>query len=1122
MLDAATRVSPAEGSVGLKLVGGDRSVDTPRERNRRKQTEAQADNVESWGSHARRSSTFRATLPNALDHSVTAGSLRRKTSKRSSMTQIATNTNIQTRTLCCGSMLWSLRRAVALFLFGFLLACKSSEAAPAVQDCDESEVLEETPEPELADRAFPLLAWAVHLVKTEYFDQSRFDAQAQLRSALDTVGLHTPEFFAEIGEDGAVSLRVRSASQTFQSADVKTLDDAARLLESMLVFAQTELKLEPEDLHAVEYAAINGLLAPLDPHTILLTPEEHADLGERTRGSFGGIGAEIRVEGRTLLVVRVLPGMPAEKAGMKGGDVLLRIGDRSTVSMSVSEAQKLLRGPVGTTVKVKARRKKKSVDLTIERAVIRLDSVSATTLPGGIEYVRISQFQEDTAAKLKEALVARGDSLRGVVLDLRGNGGGLLVQATEIVDLFVPRGELVIVRSAYGREVDEAEAATTVSGDTPVVVLVDEEAASAAEIVSGGLQALGRAVVLGRTSFGKGSVQVVRPAAPYGRELALKLTIAEYLVAGDRRIQARGVVPDLELLPVEPTLFDHVVRYYDEERFERARERARMAHHPSAKHEAFDVDAQRSPSRLRYLATLELPTSLEGVEVPEVMHDPEVRIAASVVSAVPTRLDIEGRRSAVAGVQTKLQEEEAPRIAAALAKADVVWGPEGAHDTALSATARILTPLPIEAGETFELEVSVTNRSDEVAHRVHAITDCERERLDGIELLFGDIGAGQTQTRTVELHVMSWYADFVGDLDVQVHVGEPDSEPDAESRAIFETQAQPRPALSYDVWLVDDPALVAKAPKRPPSEPVPGLPEFSVQGNGDGMLQPGERVLLAFRAYNHGDGDSPDVRAFVRNLSGEQGLLEEGFMALGPLPVGKEVSGAFGIWIKDDADPGRPFLLDLTVGDAQLRVAASDTMTLSVLPASGERSDAASTASVTGTPLMLRAGAHASAPVAADVAPGTTLSFEGKVGPWLYVTAPQEPSRRWFVAEDQGGFGDAKGTTKPAAGMVARRSVRPPSLDLQPIPRRTTAAAITLEGVASHPRHLRDVVVMVRPPGPGQVDRKIEYAAAGPDGKTLAFDAEIPLEPGGNRVFVLARSDGDVQVSRELWVYRGS
>ncbi|MEM6290727.1 MAG: MXAN_5808 family serine peptidase [Myxococcota bacterium] len=1028
-------------------------------------------------------------------------------------------------------MLCLLRRAVvgALGLLLVTAACNRTDDSSPAQDSRKSEAASTgaespPPPPDLADRAFPLLAWSVHMLQSEYFDSTRFEPTAQLVAALDALGMHTPEFFAERTADGtAVAVRVRAAKTTFSLDDLETLDAAARRLEEVLVYAQTHLDLDPEPLHEMEYAAINGLLSPLDPHTILLTPEEHADLGERTRGSFGGIGAEIRAERRAIVIVRVLPDMPAERAGIEPGDVIIRIGDRSTVSMGVSEAQGLLRGPVGTTVGVKVRRKNESLDIDIERAVIRLDSVRAIPLPGNVEYVRVTHFQEDTAAKLAEAIEAakKEDRLGGLVLDLRGNGGGLLVQATAIVDLFVRKGALVIVRSAYGREVDEAEEATTVPADVPVVVLVDEEAASAAEIVSGGLQALGRATVIGRSTFGKGSVQVVRPATPYGRELALKLTIAEYLVAGDQRIQARGVVPDLELLPVEPTGLDHVVRYYDLERFERARERARMANHPSAKHELIAEGSSESPLKLRYLATTAVPEELSTVkDLPEVILDPEVRIASTLAQTLPGAVDAEARAAAVAKALAGLQGAEDTRIDAALAEADVTWGDEGEHDVPLEVRATIKTPLPILAGEAFTLEVAVTNPSTQTVQRVHAITDCERERLDGIEVLFGDIAPGKTVTRTVELHVMPWYSDFVGDLDLEVHSGEPDAKPDARARAVFETRALPQPSLSYDVWIVDDPALVDVAPQRPESEPVPGLPSFSVQGNGDGMLQPGERVLLAFRAYNDGDGDSPDLRAFLRNLSGEQGLLEEGFVALGPVKAGASATGAFGIWVNEKADPTRPLLLDLTVGDAQLRVAASDELSLRVLADAPALEEGPGVFTVEGDTVQLRAGAGPSAAVVATAPAGASLAVRGTAGKWRWLTDPADESRRWFVPADLKSLVPSTGAAK-TTGVVARRSVQPPTLTFESVPSQTNAERITLRGVASHPERVRDVVVMVRPPGSAQADKKVDYFAAAKDTTALSFEASLPLQPGVNRIFVLARS-GEVQAPREMWVYRAS
>ena len=199
-------------------------------------------------------------------------------------------------------------------------ACKTSPAG----NTDKGEVAAaqaeaETEEPDLQallrldERSFPLTVWAAYIIQTEYFDKERIDPRGELVSALTYLGLHTPEFFAAVSGD-QVTITVGSARQEFSLAGLADLGAAADRLEAILGFTQTELKLEPEATHKLEYAAINGLLAPLDPHTILLTPEEHSDLGVKTRGQFGGIGAEIREDERRIRVGRVLPKSPAEQA----------------------------------------------------------------------------------------------------------------------------------------------------------------------------------------------------------------------------------------------------------------------------------------------------------------------------------------------------------------------------------------------------------------------------------------------------------------------------------------------------------------------------------------------------------------------------------------------------------------------------------------------------------------------------------------------------------------------------------------------------------------------------------------------------------------------------------------
>ncbi|MCA9705580.1 MAG: PDZ domain-containing protein [Myxococcales bacterium] len=1029
-------------------------------------------------------------------------------------------------------------RLCSLLLLSLLVAgCKDAPAQTEHSEAAKTDVGQgDDPLADLEERAFPLLVWSAYQVEQEYFDKERFDPRGQLVSAMEFLGLHTPEFFAEVSAGGdALTVKVRARSATFGLSDVTTLREAADRLEEVLVFTQEVLDLEDEPLHELEYTAINGLFAPLDPHTILLSPEEHNDLGVRTRGHFGGIGAQIRAEDRRIMVVRVLPGMPAEKAGMKAGDVVLKIDGAATVNMPADEAQGLLRGPVGEVVVVVVRRGKKTMTLEITRETIRIDSVTTAMLPGGVAYLNISTFQEDTGEKVAQALQHMGGKAgpKGVVLDLRGNSGGLLTQATAVVDALVQQGELVIVRSALGREVESATETVALADGTPVVVLVDEDSASAAEIVSGGLEALGRGVVLGRSSFGKGTVQMVKPASPYGRELALKLTVAEYLVAGDRSIQSVGVRPDLELLPVEMSTIPGIARYFDEERFERQRERSRTAHLPSAKHHPPPAAARGEAARLRYLWTPEIPEALRGqtedVEVLDRLQDPEIRIAREVALALVGAGDGEQRASQLRAVAGRLTSEEDARITDALAQASVDWNPApaGAAGPAdVVARARLVGEGPVGAGAPFVVSLEVENRGKAAVERLHGITDCVHDELDGIELMVGRVEPGATVVRDLKLQVMPWHSDFTDVLAIDLYVGEPAGKPDARAEVRFGVEGAERPGLSYDWWIVDDPALAKAAPPQPEVQLLPGEAPFAVAGNGDGMLEPGERVLLAFEARNDGPGTSPDVRAILRNGSAQQGLLEEGAVTLGELRPGERAQASFGITVNDDADPSLPFEVELVVGDAQVRARAGDELRLRLLPKDTPTLTAeAGTVKAGAEPLRVYNGAHASAPVVLEIPGGTVVPAVGQLGPWRVVEVPQR-GRRLFVPADLGEWvaGGKRPKGDPLEALEREPMVLPPSLTLEPVPRVLEDATVTLRGTATHPRRVRDVAVLVRPPGASQMDHKVHYAAnpesQGAKAQSLTFEAEVPLEPGGNRVTILVRDGRKVERREDVWVFR--
>lgn len=312
---------------------------------------------------------------------------------------------------------------------------------------------------------------------------------------------------------------------------------------------------EPVDSDKLMQGAINGLMKSLDPHSSFMTAEMYKELEVETRGSFGGIGIEITILKDVLTVVSPIEDTPAYNAGVKAGDQIIRIDGKSTKDITIMEAVSKLRGPKDTTVTITIMREgmAKPKDISITRSIIKIRSIKSKIFDDHVGYIRISSFQERTGDDLKKALreiEAKGRPLKGIVVDMRNNPGGLLNQAVEVSDAFLKRGVIVSTR---GRSKSmESKSTAKDDGDEPtcpLVVLVNEGTASAAEIVSGALQDNGRALVLGTQTFGKGSVQTVIPLEDGA---AMKLTTAKYYTPKGRSIQAEGITPDIIVRLVKP------------------------------------------------------------------------------------------------------------------------------------------------------------------------------------------------------------------------------------------------------------------------------------------------------------------------------------------------------------------------------------------------------------------------------------------------------------------------------------------------------------------------------------------------------------------------------------------
>ena len=322
--------------------------------------------------------------------------------------------------------------------------------------------------------------------------------------------------------------------------DFKIFTDVIGIVESSYA--------DEVDTQELIYGAVKGMLRGLDPHSSFLTPEDYKEMQVDTKGSFGGIGIEIGLRDSVLTVISPIEDTPAFRAGLEAGDLIVKIEDQSTKDLSLMDAVKLMRGKKGTKLNIWIMRKgfTEPKEIELVRAIIKIQSVKHRELEEGYGYVRIAQFQERTDRDLEKALVDLGSKkgeLKGLVLDLRNNPGGLLKQAAEVSDKFLSEGLIVYTKGRVpGQDMEFAARKKGTHPNYPIIVLVNGGSASASEIVAGAIQDHKRGVVLGTQTFGKGSVQTIIPLQDGS---AVRLTTAKYYTPSGRSIQAKGIEPDI-------------------------------------------------------------------------------------------------------------------------------------------------------------------------------------------------------------------------------------------------------------------------------------------------------------------------------------------------------------------------------------------------------------------------------------------------------------------------------------------------------------------------------------------------------------------------------------------------
>ena len=334
----------------------------------------------------------------------------------------------------------------------------------------------------------------------------------------------------------------------------KSFSENSDIYKKIDLFGEVLEKINKEYVDEVDQsksmdAAINGLLQSLDPYSAYMTPESFEGMQTETSGEFGGLGIEVGMEAGVVKVISPIDNTPASKAGLKAGDYIVKINNTQVQGKSLMEAVELMRGPVGSSIEITVRRRgvKKALIFNITREVIQVQSVKSELIDNNIGYIRLTSFNENSSEQIKEKInkLNKNKDLKGYILDLRNNPGGLLSQAIKISDFFLENGEIVSTRSRQASENRKwfAKKGDLTNGKT-LIILINYGSASASEIVAGALKDHKRAIILGENSYGKGSVQSIIPLKNRG---AIRLTIAKYYLPSGKSISEVGVTPDIEV-----------------------------------------------------------------------------------------------------------------------------------------------------------------------------------------------------------------------------------------------------------------------------------------------------------------------------------------------------------------------------------------------------------------------------------------------------------------------------------------------------------------------------------------------------------------------------------------------
>jgi carboxyl-terminal processing protease len=833
-----------------------------------------------------------------------------------------------------------------------------------------------------------------------------------------------------------------------------------------------------------------------------------------------------------------MPDTPAIRVGIKAKDHIVRINNESTTNMTLNEAVERLRGDVDTNVDVYVERDATpgTKKFTITRAYIHPPSIdpparvlSVPAAPGQpaakVGYLHMQHFSANSSNDLGDALsLFEREKVRGIIMDLRGNPGGLYEQAQRVSDAFIKAGTLVsMVGVGGGQRKDETATDSGREPTVPLAVLVNQNSASASEIVAGAMKNLDRGVVIGEGTFGKGSVQVlfdIQSPVAFGDKseddkLGLKLTTAQYLTPGDISIQGVGVVPDIETdaLLVQKDGERSWIRLQPSAHKRREADYDFHLEHPSARH------GEKPMETISYLLVPKTGDKAKTHDDDEAAAEPDDDEEEADDADQKTDFLIDFARDFLAQAKgskrrelvtaskaylDKVRAAEDKKVSVALEKMGVDWS-TGPTSTSGPAPQLQLTLQPLAdakdikenkdpkmvAGNVVKIRGLVKNTGSAPAYRVRAVLESDNPIFDENEMVFGKIAPGESKSYDLSVKIPA--SSFTRTDEIKATLSTQRATLKAAGADLLvNIEGKPRPMFAYTYQTIDD----------------------QKGSNHDGQVQRGEQVRLLVTVKNIGQGRAIHTEAVLRNGMGQEGLLiSAGRFDAKDLGAGETKTFSFVYEVRPEFK-GEDYQLELAVGDTVLGESVTDKIKIKIAPGGPTPETAGGTATITRDGAPLRETASENALVVGRAAKGSAFKISGKLG--AFTRLDLDNGRSAFIATaDLKAGGAVHGTLAP------EWQVTPPVLTVN-APTVASGETTHLHGHVTDDHLVRDVYVRVWNRNAKIPVKKVFYQPnrlAG-DRTKMDFDADIPLWPGSNLVQVFARESNEVQTLQTVVVLK--